>query len=209
MGRGIGQNETAAAVELWEQVQQQATTHQDSPPPFLSDGWGGQREALLEVYGHLPAYTGRGRPPTRKQPSDEWHYAHMVKQRDAHAHLLGVDSRIIYGDEATLDLTGERTAYIERTHLTARHMNARLTPKPLDMLRASSSWEDTVYNLTRPVKTLPREVNAGQRRWLAQSPAMKAGLSDHLWSIHELLTHVPYPPPTYHTTQNSFQVYNV
>jgi hypothetical protein len=198
VGRGFGQNETDAAVELWEQVKQREA-HQTKPPPLLSDGWGGHREALLHVYGQVPSYRGRGRLPTRPQPSDEWHYTQMVKQRDARGHLLGVAIRVIYGNADTLTLTGTRTAYVERTNLTARHMNARLTrktlafSKQLSMLRASSIWEDLVYNLTRAVKTLRIEVNQGQRRWLPQSPAMKAGLVDHLWSIRELLTLVPIP----------------
>ena len=198
VGRGFGQNETEAAVALWEQVKQRKA-HQNTPPPFLSDGWGGHREALLRVYGHVPTYTGRGRPPTCKRPSDEWHYTQMVKQRDARGHLLGIDIRVIYGNADTLTLTGTRTAYVERTNLTARHMNARLTrntlafSKQLTMIRVSSIWEDLVYNLTRAVKTLRIEVNDGQRRWLPQSPAMKAGVVDHLWSIRELLTLVPIP----------------
>ena len=135
----------------------------------------------------------------RRANSEAWHYTQMVKQHDAQGHFLGVDIRLIYGDKATLDLTGERTAYIERTNLTSRHMNARLTrktlgfSKQLEMLRASSIWEDGVYNLTRPVKTLRRAVNAGQRHWLPQSPAMKAGLTNHVWSIRELLTRIPVP----------------
>jgi hypothetical protein len=198
VGRGIGQNETEAARELWEQVKQR-TAHQASPPPFVSDGWGGHREALLEVYGQVPPYQGRGRPPTRKQPSPDWHYTQMVKQRDAQGHLADVEIRIIYGDEQTGALTGERTAYIERTNLTSRHMNARLTrktlgfSKQLDMFRASSIWEDVVYNFTRTVKTLRRPATDGQRRWRPQSPAMKAGLTDHLWSIRELLIRIPVP----------------
>ncbi len=198
VGRGIGQNETEAARELWEQVKQR-TAHQDSPPPFVSDGWGGHREALLEVYGQVPAYQGRGRPPTRKQPSPDWHYTQMVKQRDGQGYLEDVVIRIIYGDEQTPTLTGERTAYIERTNLTSRHMNARLTRKTLGfskqlaMLRASSIWEDVVYNFTRTVKTLRRPATDGQRRWVPQSPAMKAGLTDHLWSLRELLTRIPVP----------------
>ena len=177
----------------------QREAHRACPPPVLSDGWGGHRQALLEVYGQVPAYTGRGRPPTCKQPSEDWHYTQMVKQHDAQGHFLGVDIRVIYGHEATLDITGERTAYIERTNLTSRHMNARLTRKTLgfskrlEMLHASSIWEDTVYNLTRPVKTLRRQVNDGQRRWLPQSPALKANLTDHVWSIRELLTRLPAP----------------
>jgi len=198
VGRGIGQDETEAAVNLWQQVKGRQA-HCQTPPPLLSDGWGGHRQALLEVYGQVPVYSGRGRPPSRKQPGSDWHYTQMVKQRDATGHFIGVEIRVIYGDETTLTQTGERTAYVERTNLTARQMNARLTRKTLgfskhlSMLQAASVWEDMVYNLVRPLKTLRLEVNDGQRRWQPVSPAMKAGLTDHLWSLAQLLMLVPIP----------------
>jgi len=185
-------------VNLWQQVKGRQA-HRHSPPPLLSDGWGGHRQALLAVYGQVPVYGGRGRPPSRKQPGDDWHYTQMVKQHDETGHFTGVDIRVIYGNETTLAQTGERTAYVERTHLTARHMTARLTRKTLGfskrlpMLQAARVWEDTVYNLVHPLKTLRREVNDGCRRWQPVSPAMKAGLTDPLWSIGELLMLVPIP----------------
>jgi hypothetical protein len=52
--------------------------------------------------------------------------------------------------------------------------------------RSILAWEDWVYNLTRPVKSLCVEVNDGQRRWQQRS-AMAAGLADHVWTIEELL----------------------
>lgn len=198
VGRGIAQTETQAAIALWTQVKRR-DAHQDRPPPVLSDGWGGHREALVEVYGQVPAYQGRGRPPTRKQPGADWHYTQMVKQRDATGSLIGIDLRVIYGNETTLDRTGERTTCVERTNLTSRHMNGRLVRKTLgyskrfEMLKAACAWEDGVYNLVRSVKTLRVEVNAEERRWQPRSPAMAAGLTDHIWSIRELLTLVPLP----------------
>jgi hypothetical protein len=198
VGRGIGQNETEAAIALWEQVKQR-DAHRDAPPPLLSDGWGGHREALVEAYGQVPTYAGRGRPPSVKQPGPDWHYTQMVKQRDERGNFTGVELRIIYGDDTTLERSGTRTVYVERTHLTSRHMNARLTRKTLGfskqlaMLGASSVWEDTVYNLGRSVRTLRVKVDEGQRVWRPVSPAMQAGLTDHIWSIHELLTRVPVP----------------
>jgi hypothetical protein len=78
-------------------------------------------------------------------------------------------------------------------------MNSRLLRKTLGfskqvaMLRAASVWEDVVYNLTRPVKTLRLAVVQDGRRWQPRSPAMTAGLTDHLWSIRELLTRIPIP----------------
>lgn len=199
VGRGIGQTETKAAVQLWEQVKQRKA-HATNPPPVLSDGWGGHREALVEVFGQVPEYRGRGRPPTRKQPVAGWHYAQMVKRRDEQGKLLGIDERVIYGDDTTLSRTGTRTTCVERTNLTSRHMNGRLVrktlgfSKELEMLRASCTWEDIVYNFARPVKTLrvPATAHTG-RCWKHRSPAMAAGLTDHIWSIREVLMTIPVP----------------
>lgn len=198
VGRGIGQTETQAAIALWRQVKQRYA-HRDSPPPVLSDGWGGHRDALVEVYGELPPYKGRGRPPTCKQPGEDWHYTQMVKQRDETGNLIGVSVRVIYGDDTTLARTGTRTTCVERTNLTSRHMNGRLVRKTLGfskrvaMLRAACIWEDAVYNLARPVKTLRLEVEREEQTWVQRSPAMAAGLTTHIWSIRELLTLVPVP----------------
>lgn len=198
VGRGIGQTETQAALALWTQVKQRAA-HRTNPPPILSDGWGGHREALVEVYGQVPDYQGRGRPPTQKQPGVDWHYTQMVKQRDEKGHLIGVDIRVIYGDDTTLSQTGTRTTCVERTHLTSRLMNGRLVRKTLGyskqraMLEAASIWEDVVYNLTRSVKPLRCEIHSPGKRWLYRSPAMAAGLTDHIWSLRELLMFVPIP----------------
>jgi hypothetical protein len=130
VGRGIGQTETQAAIALWTQIKQRAA-HRNSPPPVLSDGWDGHREAFIEVHGHLPPSTGRGRPLARKQPGVDWHYTQMVKQRDATRNLIEIDRRVIYGDDTALDRTGTRTTCLERTNLTSRYMNGRLVLKTL------------------------------------------------------------------------------
>jgi hypothetical protein len=198
VGRGIGQTETQSAIEVWTQVKQR-DAHRHSPPPVLSDGWGGHREALVEVYGQVPPYKGRGRPPTRKQAGEDWHYTQMVKQRDDHGKLTGVEVRVIYGDDTTLERTGGRTTSVERTNLTSRHMNGRLVRKTLGfskrvaMLAAACAWEDMIYNFARPLKTLRCEIHLQGKRWLQASPAMAAGLTDHIWSIHELLMLIPLP----------------
>jgi len=199
VGRGIDQTETGAAIALWQQIQHRKA-HATSPPPVLSDGWGGHREALVEVYGQVPEYKGRGRPPTLKHPVEGWHYAQMVKQRDATGNLVGIKTRVIYGDNTTLNQTGTRTTCVERTHLTSRLMNGRLVrktlgfSKELTMLQAACIWEDLVYNLARSVKTLRLSVppQTGYR-WHHRSPAMAAGLTDHIWSIREVLMMVPLP----------------
>lgn len=201
VARGIAKTETEASVEVFETLKERG--HPEAPPPTVSDGWGGIREAMVEVYGQVPDYSGRGRPPTQKQPQSGWQYLQVVKKRQQ-GRVIGTELRVIYGDEAeVLALLGQSTAYIERTHLTMRHFNGRLTrktlafSKELDMYKASAAWEDLVYNFARPVKTLRLEIfNDPHRRWLPRTPAMAAALTDHIWTVKELLTALPVPSNT-------------
>jgi hypothetical protein len=196
---GIAKSETEAAIEAFEQLKERRG-HRHSPPPLVSDGWGGYDEAMVEVWGKVPEYRGRGRPPTKKQPQADWQYLQMVKQRE-NGRVIGMKAKTIYGEEReVLKLLGASTSYVERTNLTSRHMNGRLVrktlgySKELEMLRASSIWEDALYNLGRALKSLRTEnPRAGKRRWKRRSPAMAAGLTDHIWEIEELLTTLPLP----------------
>jgi hypothetical protein len=198
VARGIGKTETEASIEVFQTLKRRG--HPDAPPPTVSDGWGGIREAMVEVYGKVPEYSGRGRPPTRKQPQPDWQYLQVVKKRKK-GRVVGTRLRVIYGDkEEVLQLLGSSTAYVERTHLTSRQFNSRLVRKTLgyskivEMHRATAAWEDIVYNLVRPLKTLRLEVfNDPTRRWLPRTPAMAAGLTEHIWTVKELLMTLPIP----------------
>ena len=122
--RGIAKTETEAATIVFETLKERG--HLTEPPPTVSDGWGGNREAMIEVYGQVPAYQGRGRPHSLKQPMPGWQYLQVVKQRDEKGNLTGIDLRVIFGDEdEVLALLEQSTAYIERTHLAMRHFNSR------------------------------------------------------------------------------------
>ncbi len=173
--------------------------HPDAPPPMATDGKGGYREALVATWGQVPDYCGQGRPPRCKQPQPDWQYVQVIKHRSGYR-LTGVTIKVVYGtpDEVAA-VVGAHTAYVERTNLTSRQMNGRLVRKTLSyskqlaMLEAACAWEDWVYNLTRSVKTLQVEVNDHQRRWQPRSPAMAAGLTDHIWSVKELLMTVVAP----------------
>jgi hypothetical protein len=200
VARGIAKTETQASQEVFETLKRRG--HPDAPPPTVSDGWGGIDDAMVEVYGVVPEYQGIGRPPTRKQPQPGWQYLQVVKQRE-NGRVVGTELRVVFGDEEeVLKLLGKSTAYIERTHLTMRLFNGRLTRKTLafskllEMYRASATWEDLVYNLARPLKTLRLEVNTPNRRWQPRSPAMAAQLTDRIWTVKELLTTVVPPVNT-------------
>ena len=193
----IEKDETRASVGVFQILQRRG--HPDGPPPTISDGWGGIDEAMIEVYGLVPEYGGRGRPPTRKKAGTDWLYLQMVKQRDDHGHFAGTKLKAIFGSlEELTQLLGEVTAYIERSNLTSRLFNGRQTrktlafSKDLTCCRAAATWEDSYYNLVKPHKSLRlRVVDVPGRKWNPRTPAMAAELTDHAWTVKELLSTIP------------------
>lgn len=199
VARAIEKDETQATIGVYRTLQRRG--HPDAPPPTISDGWGGIDEAMVEVYGQVPEYSGHGRPPSRKKPGRDWLYLQMVKQRDPSGRFQGTKLRAIFGtlDELT-DLLGISTAYIERSHLTSRMFNSRQVrktlafSKELDAYRAAATWEDAYYNLVRLHKSLRLAVqDALPLKWSPRTPAMAANLTDHIWTVKELLTTIPLP----------------
>jgi hypothetical protein len=199
VARGIAKNETLASTAVFQTLKRRG--HPTEPPPIISDGWGGIDEAMVAVYGVVPEYGGRGRPPTRKQPGADWMYLQMVKQRDEHGHFQGTKLRVIFGTQAeVVALLGKSTAYIERSNLTSRLFNGRQVRKTLafskdiQAYRNSAIWEDNYYNLVRPHKSLRLPVQESlPQKWSPRTPAMAAGLTDHIWTVKELLTTLPLP----------------
>jgi hypothetical protein len=165
------------------------------PPALATDGLGAYREALLETWGTVTEWCGQGRPPTRPQPGKTWKYLQIVKKREGGV-VKSVTSKIVYGNlkEGKASI-GEHTAYVERTHLTSCHMNGRVVRTTLSfskerrLLEVSCAFEDALYNCTRPVRTLrvEREYPTPQARWQPRTPAMAVGLTDHVWTVKELL----------------------
>ena len=193
----IEKNETLASVSVFKILKRRG--HPDGPPPTISDGWGGIDEAMIEVYGLTPEYSGRGRPPTRKRAGTDWLYLQMVKQHDQNGHFTGTKLKAIFGGlEEVLHVLGETTAYIERSNLTSRLFNGRQVrktlafSKQLDCYRASATWEDCCYNLVKFHKSLRLRIqDVPGQKWQPRTPAMAANLTDHAWTVMELLTSIP------------------
>ena len=202
VGRAKAKTEEEVAPQLMEQIQKHAP--REGPPALATDGKGASREAMLSTWGKVPQYSGKGRPARLPQPEKDWHYLQVIKKRQGNK-LISVKAKVIYGDpEEVKALLGEHTAYVERTHLTSRQMNGRLVRKTLSfskelhLLEAASALEDALYNFTRPLKTLRVELQepTGQARWQQRTPAMAAGLTNHIWTVKELLHLVLVPLTT-------------
>jgi hypothetical protein len=199
IGRVIGKTEEEIAPKIMEKIKRHNT---EGPPPALAtDGKGAYREAMLETWGKVPEYNGQGRTPTALKPGEDWKYLQVIKKREG-SKLIDVTLKVIYGnDEDVINVLGKSTAYVERTHLTSRQMNGRLVRKTLSFskelrfLKASTALEDALYNFTRPLKTLRVEIqnSSSATRWKQRTPAQAAGLTNHIWTVKELLTSVLVP----------------
>lgn len=154
----------------------------------------------MEVFGEVPAYCGRGRPPRKKRPTSELFYGQVVKQRER-GKVVAVTERIVFGDEEQKKALGGgvSTSGVERTQLTSRQSNGRLVRKTLsfskkrEMLEWACAWEDLVYNFAHPVKTLRVEGKEGKPKWREQTAGMAAGLTDHVWTVRELADFIVRP----------------
>ena len=160
-----------------------------------------------------PERTGRrGRP--RLVPEAGLLLGQVVK-RYAKRRVAEVEQRVVQGTAravgAVLAATGTgasiNTAYIERLNATFR---ARLAPL-VRRGRALARTETTLaagmylvggaYNFCRAHASLRLAAPPGARaKWEGRTPAMAAGLTDHRWTMDELLRYqVPLPawvPPT-------------
>lgn len=170
---------------------------------MTSDDYPAYETAILHAYGEtvIPPRTGRpGRPrsPYKVAPAGLT-YATVTKRREK-GRVVEVGVRVIFGAVAAVLLAlgiskvsrAINAAFIEREHATDRHRNAR---KGRKTYRFSKSWRRHAavtylsmycYNFCWPVRTLG--IAGGDGRRVKRSPAMAAGLTDHVWSMSEWLS---------------------
>jgi transposase-like protein len=175
-------------------------------PCFFSDGLSSYWPALIAVYHQIKEFarTGkRGRP--RKpvlEPHPELVYAQLVKKKKR-GRLHSLNECICWG-AARLAALGHKvsTSLIERLNLTLRHALAPLTRKcwgfckDRQQLRRRVVFFQTFYNFARPHQSLRLPVLARKQpgvglirpKWQPRTPAMAAGLTNHVWTFRELLT---------------------
>ena len=175
-------------------------------PAFFSDGYTCYLAALIAAFHVVTtcARTGkRGRP---RQPVCEPHpdlgYGPLVTQKK-HGKLLTLSTRVVLGAERLTQrgLTIS-TALVERVNLTLRQALAPLARKTSsfckdrERLRQRVIFFQAFYNVARPHMSLRQPLPLHERtrhgaicpRWQACTPAMAAGLTDHVWTFRELLT---------------------
>jgi IS1 family transposase len=163
------------------------------PELITSDEFRAYEAAILSVFGEeqVPPRTGKpGRPPgPQVVPPEGLCYATVHKTREK-GHVVAVEQRVVFGDLPPGAKVS--TSYLERQNATDRHRNARKARKTY---RFSKDWDVHAsltaftlysYNFCWPVRTLREREPPGP--WRPRTPAMAAGLTDHLWSLEEWIT---------------------
>jgi hypothetical protein len=166
------------------------------PKLITSDAWLGYPEVIKAVFGeeYIPPRTGKpGRPagPCKEVP-EGLNYATVQKKRQK-GRVVEVITAVVLGAlAAVLALLGGKkisTSYLERHNATDRMRNARKArrtyrfSKDIEVHEALTYFTMYSYNFCWPVCSLREEV--GRRRYRPRTPAMAAGLTDHVWSLRE------------------------
>jgi hypothetical protein len=195
----------ARVLENAEEVVVEVKDRTDGPPRLMtSDEHAAYETAIRATFSQPVEPEGPAQPGARPLPPERrieegLAYATVRKEREK-GRVVAVHKTIVVGtqqevDRALLASACSRTintSFVERRHGTDRGQNARKSRKTY---RFSKDWEvhesmtyftTYRYNFCWPVRTL--RVKAEDGRWRKRTPAMAAGLADHVWSLKEWLS---------------------
>lgn len=170
---------------------------------ITSDEYKPYRGAILKAYGKrvVPRRTGRpGRPRGayyKAPPGLKYATVHKTRKK---GRVVKVDFRVVFGTAAAVKAALKssavsnkiNTAFVERQNGTDRNRNGRKVRKTYcfskdwDVHEAVTYFTMYTYNFCWPVRTLRQRDPDGH--WNPRTPAMAAGLTDHVWSLWEWLT---------------------
>jgi transposase-like protein len=175
---------------------------------LCTDGLASYPGQALRLFREAVRTGQRGRP---RLTLPEGVVIAQVIKRHARRRLVSVVRRVVTGGEAAAQaaLTATQTnaapvlntAYLERLNATFRAHLGSLTRRTRAAVHQTVTLEagmwliGTCYNFCWPHRSLRRRRWAADPpggRWLPRTPAQAAGLTDHTWSLQELLT---YPAP--------------
>ncbi len=172
------------------------------PGLITTDEYPSYSVAIHQVYGQrvvpltvLPKRPGRPRSEKKVVPQAV-NYAMVHKHRED-GKVVRVESEVVFGTEQSVARalsessasSRVNTAFVERSNATDRHRNARKArctyrfSKDLEIHNAMTYFTLYNSNFCWPVRTLATKDESGKQQ--PRTPAMSAGLADHVWAIAE------------------------
>jgi IS1 family transposase len=170
---------------------------------MTSDNYPAYETAIREAYGQEVATTPTGRPCRKMTPGKVappgLNYATVEKTREK-GRVVEIVTRVIFGTMTAIVAFLAKskaswrinTSFLERQNATDRHHNARKVRKTYTFSKDWRVHESMTYftmysyNFCWPVRTLAERDDHGRpRKW---TPAMAAGLADHVWTMREWIT---------------------
>jgi transposase-like protein/IS1 family transposase len=214
----VGERSGAMAQRVVHQVVQVLAL--GCVPLFLTDGFKEYATALLAHFGEWvqpPRRQATGpAPKPRWMPVPQLLYAQVVKTVRCRR-LVRVRPRVVFGTlEAVQQVLAAcgwqiNTAFMERVNLTIRQHVAAVGRcvttlcKGEDGLRQQLVLYHVYYNFCLPhaslrvplPQPLPTHGRGSAKQWRPRTPAMAAGLTDHVWTLREVLLFrvPPWPQP--------------
>jgi IS1 family transposase len=191
-------------------------------PLFMTDGLKDYGTALLTHFGHwIQPERRQNKGPTPKprwMPLPELLYAQVVKSY-RRRRIVGVKHRVVFGTrlaiEQVLAVCGWtiNTSFVERLNLDIRQRVAAIGRRVNTICQGEAGLRDqlvlfqTYHNFVVPHASLcqalaipePTHGTGSTRLWRPCTPAMAAGLTDHVWSLKEVLFYRVPPWPQVQT----------
>ena len=180
---------------------------------FFSDQRPQYPEAILKSFGHWvqPERKGtRGRfPKPRLEPPSDLLYAQMVKHRRKGWVVKATEERLQAHLKRSPLSNHINTAFVERQNGTMRHHNRRFTRKTLSFSKDDYWLEQQLhlcvgyYHFCLPhgglceaiFPPIPIRSSGSPKKWRQVTPAMSLGVTNHGWTLRELLTYRLPPDP--------------
>jgi IS1 family transposase len=189
-------------------------------PLFLTDGFKEYATALLTHFGQWVQPARRHdkgpHPKPRWLPLPQLLYAQVVKTVRRRC-LVRVRHRVVFGTLETVNAMLAplgcqiNTAFIERLNLTIRQHVAAVGRRVSTLCKGEDGLQQQLalyhvyYNFCLPHASLrhpllqpePTHGTGSAKRWQPRTPAMAAGLTDHVWTLREVLLFrvPPWPQP--------------
>jgi IS1 family transposase len=189
-------------------------------PLCLTDGLKDYGTALLTHFGYWSQPERRQatgpRPKPRWLPLPQLLYAQVVKSY-RRRRIVGVQHRVVFG---TLDRVKQvllacgrqiNTAFVERLNLNIRQHVAAIGRRVNTLCQGEDGLQQQLavyhvyYNFCLPHASVrqpllvpePTKGSGSAKQWRPVTPAMAAGLTDHVWSLKEVLLFrvPPWPQP--------------